>query len=126
MLTVRLLLKKFMFKCKSSSYIINLLSWFLANPKTKFHTRIFFVHQRLRFHMFSGDDEYNWNMCVCSMHWFLLFFHEAIRPTLKNCSFPIIRIAKNKVTQVVGKAFFYLIQSKSLFISNITFTIIAA
>ena len=31
-----------------------------------------------------------------------------IRPTLKNCSFPIIYITKRKVTWAAGKTFFYL------------------
>ena len=33
------------------------------------------------------------------------------RPTLKNCLFPIMH-CKKKVTRVVGKTFFYLIQTK--------------
>ena len=41
---LQILFKKFIFKCESSSYLLNFLSWFLANLKTKFYTRILLVH----------------------------------------------------------------------------------
>ena len=39
-----------------------------------------------------------------------------VKPTLKNCLFPITRIAKKKVTRAAGKTFFYLIQTKYYFL----------
>ena len=39
-----------------------------------------------------------------------------LRPTLKNCSLPIIRIAKKEVIRAIGKAFFCLIQAKYYFL----------
>ena len=43
--------KKFIFKCESLSYLLNFLSWFLANPKTKFYTRIFLVNIAFSFNV---------------------------------------------------------------------------
>ena len=40
----RLLLKKFIFICESSIYVINLLSSFPSNLKAKFYARIFLVN----------------------------------------------------------------------------------
>ena len=49
----RLLLKKFIFICESSSYVMNLLSLFLASLKIKFYARIYLVHLTQRFHLMS-------------------------------------------------------------------------
>ena len=42
----------------------------------------------------------------------------AIGPTLKNCLFPITCIVKRKVTWTTSKTFFYLIQTKYYFLSQ--------
>ena len=42
--TGRLLLNKFIFKYESSSYVLNLLSWFFANLKTNVYTTVFLIH----------------------------------------------------------------------------------
>ena len=52
---------------------------------------------------------------------------DTLKPTLKNCLFPVIHIAKKKVTGAAGKTFFYLILTEYyFFIGNVTLTIIAA
>ena len=50
-------LKKFIFTCENSSYVINLLSLFLVNLKTKFYAIMFLVHLAQRFHLMSSGDE---------------------------------------------------------------------